>query len=869
MATAASPEEKFSCSVCLDLFTEPATIPCGHSFCLDCIGSYWDQNDQTGVYSCPQCRENFTPRQYHDRTGGGIEENESSRPKELGERQAGIEKLIEERLEELERLNQAVQSLKLSAQEERAESEQVRSIERIRTEVGELIGAKEKAAVSRADEQREQLEQEIQELRKRKAEMELLSETEDHLHFLQYPTNSTATGSDPDPSADPPAVLRLVDIVLECSLVEEGGGRLSMFASAFSRQPATLVLRKVGVPEHETLDSYTEYQPPPFDPEALIFEVEVTSASIPGAESLLHADCNEQEVTCEISQYYPQDEVSETAWFICSLQVEGGGVSATMVMRTQPITGEVGMEPQKQKKLDLPLSDSGTIQLAAQFNVFTSMPSVSTALGGTVLLDCGFTGEQHIQEVQVEWRVQHKGNGRRVLHFRSDTNEGVSDRPGAQIDSARLAAHRNASLFLPGFRVVDEGTYICIVTAGPYQAQQVIQVQVQVLCCCGALAPPVVGFSPGGTPLSALEYRSFFRVLSGRAEQLCRLRRRNGCNNSRLRRLDAIENHGRIPSGTVCTELHGNLIFRDFCSFATYRCSSRRYYVRETLWSSEGMAELQDLLQMILENETQSSDLAAPHRETPSPPELSLGLLRDLSKNISVPQQKERDSVSQHRMRDSVSQQRDKDRGNSFNSSSQHIAGKSLLSATQEKPSEKKEKERKRSSSLPFSSRAVERLTSRFIEDTYTLSAVTSAESSPTTRGQPPLGRDGEEAALRREAPLGMKEGLQGSVLIGAREGQREGGAGNEPRGSGEPVTRGGGGGGGGGRGHPNIVSVGPRITARDPVKGDLKDLLTRMSDPRVIALTQRLSAARRDGDETEIKLLTEQLERALEEAGT
>ncbi|RXM32946.1 E3 ubiquitin-protein ligase TRIM58 [Acipenser ruthenus] len=80
MATAASPEEKFSCSVCLDLFTEPATIPCGHSFCLDCIGSYWDQNDQTGVYSCPQCRENFTPRQYHDRTGGGIEENESSRP---------------------------------------------------------------------------------------------------------------------------------------------------------------------------------------------------------------------------------------------------------------------------------------------------------------------------------------------------------------------------------------------------------------------------------------------------------------------------------------------------------------------------------------------------------------------------------------------------------------------------------------------------------------------------------------------------------------------------------------------------------------------------------------------------------------------
>ncbi|XP_058877840.1 E3 ubiquitin-protein ligase TRIM39-like [Acipenser ruthenus] len=214
MATAASPEEKFSCSVCLDLFTEPATIPCGHSFCLDCIGSYWDLSDQTGVYSCPQCRETFTPRPVLRKSNvlnELVEELKKTRrldsksniaslcicfcpscsvQKELGERQAEIENLIEERLKELERLNQAVESLKLSAHKERAESEQVlseliRSMERIRTEVGELIGAKEKAAVSRADEQREQLEQEIQELRKRKAEMEQLSKTEEHIHFLQ------------------------------------------------------------------------------------------------------------------------------------------------------------------------------------------------------------------------------------------------------------------------------------------------------------------------------------------------------------------------------------------------------------------------------------------------------------------------------------------------------------------------------------------------------------------------------------------------------------------------------------------------------------------------------------------------------------
>ena len=30
-------EEQFQCSVCLDVFTEPVSIPCGHSFCLACI----------------------------------------------------------------------------------------------------------------------------------------------------------------------------------------------------------------------------------------------------------------------------------------------------------------------------------------------------------------------------------------------------------------------------------------------------------------------------------------------------------------------------------------------------------------------------------------------------------------------------------------------------------------------------------------------------------------------------------------------------------------------------------------------------------------------------------------------------------------
>ncbi|XP_047676340.1 E3 ubiquitin-protein ligase TRIM16-like isoform X1 [Tachysurus fulvidraco] len=57
-----SDQDQFSCPVCLDLLRVPVTLHCGHSFCKVCINGYWDQEDVKGVYSCPQCRETFTPR---------------------------------------------------------------------------------------------------------------------------------------------------------------------------------------------------------------------------------------------------------------------------------------------------------------------------------------------------------------------------------------------------------------------------------------------------------------------------------------------------------------------------------------------------------------------------------------------------------------------------------------------------------------------------------------------------------------------------------------------------------------------------------------------------------------------------------------
>ncbi|XP_048011255.1 E3 ubiquitin/ISG15 ligase TRIM25-like [Megalobrama amblycephala] len=62
MAEARISQDEFMCSVCLDFLKDPVTIHCGHSYCKSCINGYWDQEDQKRVYSCPQCRQTFSPR---------------------------------------------------------------------------------------------------------------------------------------------------------------------------------------------------------------------------------------------------------------------------------------------------------------------------------------------------------------------------------------------------------------------------------------------------------------------------------------------------------------------------------------------------------------------------------------------------------------------------------------------------------------------------------------------------------------------------------------------------------------------------------------------------------------------------------------
>ncbi|XP_067093914.1 E3 ubiquitin/ISG15 ligase TRIM25-like isoform X2 [Osmerus mordax] len=333
---------QFSCSVCLDLLKDPVTTPCGHSYCISCIKDYWDQDDQKGVHSCPECRQTFTPRPVlrknnmlaevveklkktelqaappadspagpgdvlcdfcsgrkqkalksclvclvsyceahlqphyefpafkkhklviassqlqekicsrhnevmkifcrtdqkciclvcvmdehkgHDTVSAATERTEKQR--ELGLSQHNIHKRVQQREKELKELQQDVKSLTRSAQAAEKDSERIftaliRSIERRRSEVKELIRAQQRAAVSQAEGLVDRLEQEIAQLKRRDAELEQLSHTEDHIYFLQgYQSQSSPSVSSDLPSTIAPRRKDFCDVREAVSKLKE------------------------------------------------------------------------------------------------------------------------------------------------------------------------------------------------------------------------------------------------------------------------------------------------------------------------------------------------------------------------------------------------------------------------------------------------------------------------------------------------------------------------------------------------------------------------------------------------------------------------------------------------------------------------
>ncbi|XP_065809463.1 uncharacterized protein [Labrus bergylta] len=308
--------EAFSCSICLDLLKDPVTVPCGHSYCMNCIKSHWDKEDEKTIYSCPQCRQDFTPRPVlrkntmlavlveelkktglqaapadhcyagpddvacdvctgrklkacksclqclasycekhlqphfevaplkkhklvepskklqenvcsrhkeeikvfcrtdqqsicylclmdehkgHDTVSAAVERSEKQRELEVS--RLNIQQRIQDREKDVKLLQQEVEAINGSADKtvgnsEKSFTELIRLMEKRRSDVKQQVRSQQQTEVSRVRELQEKLEQEITELKRRDAELEKLSHTEDHNQFLHnYPSLSPLSES--------------------------------------------------------------------------------------------------------------------------------------------------------------------------------------------------------------------------------------------------------------------------------------------------------------------------------------------------------------------------------------------------------------------------------------------------------------------------------------------------------------------------------------------------------------------------------------------------------------------------------------------------------------------------------------------------
>ncbi|XP_050957949.1 E3 ubiquitin-protein ligase TRIM39-like [Labeo rohita] len=136
--------------------------------------------------------------------------------------QADVQQMIQDRTKKIQDIKHSAELRKQNMEKEKADSVELfaalmRSIERCRAELLEKMEEKQKATEKQEEELIEELQQEITELKRRDTELEQLSHTEDHLHFIRsYPSMCKPfnTKQWPDISVNTPVSLNTIRAAL-------------------------------------------------------------------------------------------------------------------------------------------------------------------------------------------------------------------------------------------------------------------------------------------------------------------------------------------------------------------------------------------------------------------------------------------------------------------------------------------------------------------------------------------------------------------------------------------------------------------------------------------------------------------------------
>ncbi|XP_047428407.1 bloodthirsty-related gene family, member 2 isoform X2 [Mugil cephalus] len=167
------PEKHFLCSLCRDIFTNPVTIPCGHSFCLSCLSRYWTRHQSK---YCPHCKRVFIdkPDLSVNHILADVSDNyRKTRPQRPPDEEMIVdsEQMIQERLQKIKRLKYSLELQKNSYLREVRESQKifsalVNAMEKSHKAVVAAIEEKQRDEENRVETLVREIEQEIQELRK-------------------------------------------------------------------------------------------------------------------------------------------------------------------------------------------------------------------------------------------------------------------------------------------------------------------------------------------------------------------------------------------------------------------------------------------------------------------------------------------------------------------------------------------------------------------------------------------------------------------------------------------------------------------------------------------------------------------------------